>query len=142
MAAGKHNSSESTIEIDVADGGSLSSGFTQYVTKIGPFSTNRPSKDATAFNGIVEKFLRGVVLRHEPITIEGLYDDTATTGPDAVLDINKITHSATRSVVLTFASGKTASGEVWIEEYQITQEFEEYHMYSAVIRFTDTVTVT
>jgi hypothetical protein len=126
----------------VADGGALSSGFTQYVNKIGPFATKRPSKDSTAFNATVESFLRGIVLRHEPITIEGMYDDTATTGPDAVLDINKITHAATRSVVMTLAAGKTVSGEVWIEEYNITQEFDEYHAYAAVIRFTGTVTVT
>jgi hypothetical protein len=142
MAAGKHNSSESAFEIDIADGGSLSTGFVQYLTKIGPFSTKRPSKDATSFAATVETFLRGVVLRREPITIEGMYDDTATTGPDAVLDINKITHAVTRSCVITFASGKTVTGEVWIEEYQVTQEFDNYHAYSAVIRFTGTVTVT
>jgi len=142
MAAGKHNSSESTIEIDKADGGVLTTGFTQYVTKIGPFSAKRPSKDVTAFNATSETFLRGIILRHEPVTIEGLYDDTATDGPDAVLDINKITHAVTRSCVITLASGKTITGEVWIEEYNVTQEFDEYHLYSATLRFAAKPTVT
>lgn len=136
----KHGSNEVTFEIDIADGGSLSTGFIQYITKIGDISVKREAVDATPFGTDQDAYIIGVIKRREPVVIEGFYDDAATTGPDAVLNIGKITHAATRSCVITLASGKTISGEVWIEEYKRTLEVGQYHMYSSSIRFTGTVT--
>jgi len=140
----KHGSNEVDFQIDIADGGSLSTagaaGFSQYITKIGDYTVNREAKEATPFGVVDEQWLIGVMKKREPLTIEGWYDDTASSGPDAILNIGRITHAATRSVVLTFASGKTVSGEVWIEKYTRTLEIGEYHGFQAQLRFTGTIT--
>lgn len=141
MATGKHGSNEVAFEIDVADGGSLSTNFgTTYLTKIGDSVVNREAVGATPFGVVDEQFIIGVIKKREPLVIEGFYDDTASTGPDAILNIGRITHAATRSTVLTFASGKTITGEVWIEKYTRTLEVGAYHGFSASLRYTGTIT--
>lgn len=141
MATGKHGSNEVAFEIDVADGGSLSTNFgTTYLTKIGDSVVNREAVEATPFGVVDEQFIIGVIKKREPLVIEGFYDDTASTGPDAILNIGRITHAVTRSTVLTFASGKTITGEVWIEKYTRTLEVGAYHGFSASLRYTGTIT--
>jgi hypothetical protein len=139
MAAGKHGSNEVTFTIDASDGGSLQD-ITAYLTKIGDTVVNREAVEATPFGVVDEQYIIGVVKKREPLTIEGFYDDTASTGPDAILNIGKVTHAATRSTVLTFASGKTITGEVWIEKYTRGMNVGEYHTFSASLRYTGTIT--
>lgn len=139
----KHGSNEVDFQIDASDGGALTTagatGFVQYITKIGDYTVNREAKESTPFGVVDEQWLIGVIKRREPLTIEGWYDDDAA-GPDAILNIGRITHAATRSVVLKFATGKTVSGEVWIEKYTRTMEIGEYHGFQASLRFTGTIT--
>jgi len=137
----KHGSNEVAFEIDSADGGSLTTGFgTNYVMKISDFVVNREAKESTPFGVTDEQYLIGIIRKREPLTIEGWYDDTATSGPDEVLNIGRRTHAATRTFLLTFASGKTVGGECWIEKYTRTMEIGEYHGFSAVLRMTGTIT--
>lgn len=136
----KYGSNAVALEIDTADGGSQSTGFIQYVTKIGDIVVKKESIESTPFGVTAESYLQGIIARHEPITIEGFYDDTATTGPDAILNIGKVTHAVTRTMTITLGGSKTISGEVWIESYQRTLESGQYHGYSATVRFTGTVT--
>jgi hypothetical protein len=141
MATGKHGSNEVAFEIDVSDGGALSTSFgTTYLTKIGDSVVNREAVEATPFGVVDEQYIIGIIKKREPLTIEGFYDDTASTGPDAILNIGKVTHATTRSTVLTFASGKTITGEVWIEKYTRTVEVGQYHGFSASLRYTGTIT--
>ena len=141
MAAGKHGSNEVSFEIDISDGGSLSTSFgSTYLTKIGDSVVNREAVEATPFGVVDEQYIIGVIKKREPLVIEGFYDDTATNGPDAILNIGRITHAAPRSTVLTFASGKTITGEVWIEKYTRTMSVGEYHGFSASLRYTGTIT--
>lgn len=136
----KHGSNEVLFEIDSADGGALTTGFgTTYVMKIGDYVVNREAKEATPFGVTDEQWLIGIIRRREPLTIEGWYDDAAA-GPDAVLNIGRVTHAATRTFLLTFASGKTVGGECWIEKYTRTMEIGEYHGFSAQLRMTGTIT--
>jgi hypothetical protein len=136
----KAGSNEVAFEIDTADGGSLSTGFIQYITKIGDVVVNREAVEATPFGVVDEQYIIGVMKKREPLVISGFYDDTATTGPDAVLNIGKITHAQTRSTLLTLKSGKTVTGECWIEKYTRTLEVGSYHGYEASLRYTGTVT--
>lgn len=136
----KAGSNEVAFEIDTTDGGSLSTGFIQYITKIGDVVVNREAKEATPFGVVDEQYIIGVMKKRDPLVIEGFYDDTATTGPDAVLNIGDITHAVTRSTVLTLKAGKTVSGECWIEKYTRTLEVGEYHGYQASLRYTGTIT--
>jgi hypothetical protein len=137
----KHGSNEVAFEIDIADGGALSTSFgSTYLTKIGDSVVNREAVEATPFGVVDEQYIIGVIKRREPLVIEGFYDDTATTGPDAVLNIGKVVHAATRSCVILFATGKTITGEVWIEKYTRGMEVGGYHTFSASLRWTGTIT--
>lgn len=139
----KAGSNEVSFEIQVSDGGAASTGFaSNYITKIGDVVVNREAVEATPFGVVDETYIIGVMKKREPLVISGFYDDTSTTGPDAVLNIGKITHTAPRSCTLTFKSGKTVSGTVWIEKYTRTLEVGNYHGYEASLRFTGTVTET
>ena len=137
----KHGSNDVSFEIDTADAGALSTNFgTTYLTKIGDYVVNREAVEATPFGVVDEQYLIGVIKKREPLVIEGWYDDTASTGPDAILNIGRVTHAVTRSTVLTFATGKTVTGEVWIEKYTRTMAIGEYHGFSATLRYTGTIT--
>jgi len=137
----KHGSNEVSFEIAVSDGGAASTGFaSNYLTKIGDVVVNREAVEATPFGVVDEQYIIGVMKKRDPLVIEGFYDDTATTGPDAVLNIGRITHTAPRGTTLTFASGKTVTGTVWIEKYTRTLEVGNYHGYSASLRYTGTIT--
>lgn len=137
----KAGSKDVVFKIDSTDGGSLT-GITQYVTRIGEIVVNREAVDATPFGANDEQYIIGVIKRRDPLVIGGFWDDTASTGPDAILNINKVTHEATRSVEITLKTGKTISGEVWIERYTRTLEVGAYHGYEASLRFTGTVSET
>ena len=139
--AGKHGSNEVSFEILVSDGGAASTGFaSNYITKINDVVVNREGVEATPFGVVDETYIIGVMKKRDPLVISGFYDDTTTTGPDAVLNIGRITHTAPRSCTLTLCSGKTVSGTVWIEKYTRTLEVGNYHGYEASLRFTGTVT--
>jgi len=139
----KHGSNEVDFRIDIADGGALSTagptGFVQYITKIGDYTVNREAKESTPFGVTDEQWLIGIIRKREPIVIEGWYDDDAA-GPDALLNIGRITHAVTRSFELKFATGKTVTGECWIEKYTRTLEIGEYHGFQAQLRLTGTIT--
>lgn len=60
----------------------------------------------------VEQAFTGV-RRMQPVTLEGTYDDTATTGPDAVLNAL----GATRTLKITWGGTKTTTVEVVITSY-------------------------
>ena len=135
----KAGSNEVQFQIDSTDGGTLAD-ITQYVTKIGDVVVNREAQEATPFGVVDEQYIIGVMKKRDPVVIEGFYDDVASTGPDAILNIGRVTHAVTRSTVLTFKSGKTVTGEVWIEKYTRTLEVGQYHGYSASLRLTGTIT--
>jgi len=132
----KYSSPSIDFQIDSADGGSLTSAgvFVDYITKIGDVNITRPLIESTPFGASTAEYLLSVFKKYEPFTIEGYYDDTATTGPDAVLNIGKYTHSQTRSIKLTIGGTKTIEGEVWITEYKRTFTVGEYHGYTATLQ--------
>jgi transcriptional regulator with GAF, ATPase, and Fis domain len=137
----KHGSNEVAFEIDVTDAGALSSGLgTNYITKISDYVVNREAVESTPFGVTDEQYLIGIIRKREPLTIEGWYDDTATQGPDEILNIGRKTHAATRTFLLTFATGKTVGGECWIEKYTRTMNIGDYHGFSAQLRMTGTIT--
>ncbi len=139
MAAGKHTSAEITLTIDSADGGTLQD-ITAYLTKIGDVEVSKGTVTSTPFGVSASAYLLGVIKDYPAFTIEGFYDDTASTGPDAILNIGSVTHAVTRSFVLTFASGKTITGECWITNYKRTAAVGEYHGFVATLQPTGTIT--
>ena len=136
----KYSSPNVLFEIDIADGGALSTNLTQYITKIGEINIARPMVDSTPFGTTQAEYLVSIFKKYDPITIEGFYDDTATQGPDAILNIGKVTHAVTRSFSITIGGAKTITGECWIVSYKRTFNVGEYTTYAAEIQITGTTT--
>lgn len=137
----KFSSADAILEIDVADGGALSSGFSAaHVTEIGDINfTKGDVIESTGYGASAFSGLQGVITKMDPITFGGFYDDTASTGPDAILNIARVTHAATRSFSLTLGTGEVITGEAWITEYKVTSSVGQYHKYSATITPTGTI---
>jgi hypothetical protein len=133
LAAGKHNSTEFTLTIDKSDGGALQD-ITAYLTKIGDVVVSKGTVVSTPFGATSSTYLLGVIKDYPAFTLEGFYDDTATDGPDAILNVGKVTHAVTRSFVLTVASGKTLTGELWITDYKRSFTVGDYTGFVATVQ--------
>jgi hypothetical protein len=138
MAAGKHSSTEITLTIDKSDGGALQD-ITAYLTKIGDVTVSKGTVTSTPYGVSAAAYLLGVIKDYPAFTLEGFYDDTATDGPDAILNVGRVTHAVTRSFVLTIATGKTLTGEAWITDYKRGTAVGEYTTFSATIQPTGTI---
>jgi hypothetical protein len=143
----KYSSPNVLFEIARSDGGALTTSFTQYITKFGEINVARPLIESTPFGAAIAQFLVSIFKKYEPFTIEGYYDDTATTGPDAVLNIGKYTNAAYRQFSLTLGGSKTITGDgvastgggIWIVSYKRTFNVGEYHGYSCELQATGTI---
>lgn len=135
----KYSSVDVKFEIDASDGGSLTD-ITAYLTAIGDLEVSRETVDATPFGATAKAYLTSILVDYPSFTIEGFYDDTASTGPDAILDIGKVVHTATRSYKLTIGGTKTVSGECWITNYKRTFEVGSHTKFTATLQPTGTPT--
>jgi hypothetical protein len=135
----KYNSTDLTFEVDKSDGGALTSGLTAYITKFGDVVVDRGTIDASVFGTEAAVFLSGIVKRYDAVVIGGMYDDGAEPAPDAVFNIGKVTHSQTRTFLLTLGGSSTVGGELWITQYKRTFSMSDYHGWEATLQFTGTI---
>lgn len=85
----------------------------------------------------VEQLFTGIKQGNE-LTLGGLYDDTATTGPDAVL--NKVGTEV--AVVITWGGTKKSSFSAIVKSYKRTAIRGELHKFSAALLPSGEVTET
>ncbi len=119
MAAGKHGSSEVTIAYDDGPGG-VSRTITSYVLTMGGIKITSTMQASTAYGDTVMKQLPTGVMKIDPVTIHGLLDDTATTGPHVVfLAPDDGPQDATRTLTIVFGNSKTWTSEGYLESYEV-----------------------
>lgn len=107
----KYGSDDVVIEVDNS-GGTLVD-LSQYIDTINEINISAMLQESHAFgDSWVEHLYTGVKMT-APITIEGFYDDTSTTGPNAVLN----SLGDTRTFKITYGSTKTTSVEAVITSY-------------------------
>lgn len=107
----KYGSDDVVIEVDNS-GGSLVD-LSQYIDTINEINISAMIQESHAFgDSWVEQLYTGVKMT-APITIEGFYDDTVTTGPNAILN----SLGDTRTFKITYGSTKTTSVETVITSY-------------------------
>lgn len=89
----------------------------------------------------VEQGFAGLI-RGGDITLGGLYDDTASTGSNALFnDVGCVaTAGVTRTLLLTFGGTKTYSVEVIIKSYKRMMERGKITRYEVVLTPTGTIT--
>jgi hypothetical protein len=142
----KYSSVNFSLQIADTDGaGGTLRDITSYVTKMGDLTVSKGTVDATPFGVAVATYLLGVIKRYEPLSIEGLFDDAATTGPDAILNVGKVTHTALRKCTITIGGSKTVVGDastggIWLVDYKRTFNVGDYTGYAATVQFSGTIT--
>jgi hypothetical protein len=137
----KRSSVDVLFEVDVTDGGALSSGLTPYITKFGDLKFSKGTIPATAFGDTSEKYLLGIISKYDPIDLEFWYDDGVAPAPNAIFDITKYVHAAVRSFSLTLGGTRVYTGDLWITDYKVTPAIGEYHSCVATVQFTGPVAV-
>jgi hypothetical protein len=122
------------VEFDLI-GGTLTD-MTAYTTSIGGVKINAPVQDVTPAGVTWTKQLFGGIFGADEITIEGVYDDTATTGPDVVYNVP----GATRTLKVTYGASKSTSVETIITGYDRQPAKGQPTMYTVTLTPTGTVT--
>lgn len=136
MAAGKHGSSEITISIDDAPGGSLQA-MTQHILTIGGAKIENVTQPSHAFGDSWEEMLATGFARVPQITVTGYFDDTATTGPHTVFQVKTADRSpqaSTRTVALGFGNSTSFGGEAIMASYEVLGKNGALTEFAAVIQ--------
>jgi hypothetical protein len=139
---GFFDSSISDFDIDRSEGGALLS-IRAYITEIDGLPGGTKLNDVTAIGATSESTHPSI--QSASISLSGNWDDTATTGPDAILGV---VFAAPQSQTLTFEYGPEGldstdikySGECWIEDYKAKSSVGNQVTWSATLRVTGGVT--
>lgn len=123
------------LEIDATVGGALTS-IKAYVSELSGFEIEAVLEDShTAGDSWVERVFTGLKDAKE-FTLKGFYDDTASTGPNAMLvGIGDI-----RSFKFTWGGAKTSAFEAVIQKYSRLPGKGELTKFEATIAPTGAVT--
>lgn len=117
----KYGQSNLKVEYDVV-GGTLQD-MSNYVLQTSGAKIEALFEQSDAFGDAWQEFFYTGVRKIGDITLEGEFDDTATTGPDVVFnDVgNALSNSATggtRTLKFTWGGSKTTSFETWCMAYE------------------------
>ena len=139
MAAGKHGSQDVVVAFD--DSGGNVQTMTPYITEINGLDIEAITEESTAFGDTWMKNLAVGVSKGADVSLGGYYDDTATTGPDAIFNaLPAGPATATRTLTITFATDKTFSCEVIIVKYTRTLAFNALTKFTVLLRPSGTIT--
>jgi hypothetical protein len=118
MPAGKHGSSELTVAYD--DAGGTPRTITNFILDMGGMKITSHTDPSTPYGASVMAKLPTGVSEIADMTLEGFFDDTATTGPHTVLgapDTNP--QGATRTLTVVVGNAKTWASEGYLLSYEV-----------------------
>ena len=133
------NSKDSVFNID--DTGSTTRDISAFITNIDGIPGERELNEVTALGDGGRKYIPG--LENVVITLEGIYDDTTTTGPDAILGPLR-THT-TADIWDYGPKGSTGgfpkySGTCWVRRYEIISRVGDQVIWRAELQVDGQVT--
>jgi len=135
----KYGSNSFIVSIDNSGGTPVT--MTNYIRTIGDVDIKAMMQESTAFGDAWMEKLSTGMLEAGSITLGGYYDDTSSTGPDAIFnDVATGPTDSTRTLLLTWGGSKTTSGEVWISAYKRTATVGELTAFEVTLEYTGTVT--
>jgi hypothetical protein len=132
----KYGSGSLVIEFDNS-GGSLVD-MTQYVLEVNGVKISAILEESHTFGDTWFESLATGLSKLDDINIKGFYDDTATTGPNAIW--NAIGNTTTRTIKFTWGGSKTTSVETIIMDYARLPKRGELTKFEVTLRPTGTVT--
>ena len=134
----KYSSKDFVIKIDKSDGGALQD-MSSYIDQLPEIVKLFNTVEATCASDTYEKAIATGIIGLQQITIGGFYDDTASTGPDAVFNTAGYA-GAERTLEITYGSTKKTTVEVIIVEYARLGKVKDETRFRAVLRPTGTLT--
>ena len=135
----KYSSSDFTVQVDNSSGSLVT--LTAYITAVSTFTVEASLTDSTTMGDSWQESLATGLRNGSELTISGLFDDTSSTGPDAVLNAPFSGPAvSTRSVVLTWGGSKTSSFEAIIKSYQRSATANDLSTFECVLVPTGAVT--
>jgi len=133
-------SARTVLRFDASAGGALEDK-SQYIDTITPMGKLYDQLDVSAFSDAGERVIAGIQTGQE-ITLEGAFDDTATTGPDAILSTavgNILTMEY--NPVGTASGARKMTGEFLVMNYVVGGNVKERVGFSTVWKLDGTVTL-
>jgi hypothetical protein len=133
------DSKVSKFQID--DTGSVPRDLSAYITEVRGLPGARGLNEVTALGDSGAKYIAG--LEDAAITLNGMFDNTATSGPDAVLGPLR-THSSAVDFEYgpqgTSAGNVKYSGTCWVTSYSLRSRVGDLVGWSAALQVNGTVT--
>ncbi len=127
------------VAFDTAGGSPTT--MTPYVQEINGIDVEAILEQSDSFGDSWLESLATGMRKMSPVTLGGLYDDTATTGPDAMFNAPASSPAtATRTLTITLGGSKTVSVECLIQKYSRPLSRGKLHRYQVVLQPTGTVT--
>lgn len=119
MAAGKHGSSEITVNYDDGPGGTARA-ITAFILTMGAIKITSNMQANTPFGATIEAMLPTGVTKIDQVTLHGFWDDTATTGPHVVfIAPDDGPQDSTRTLAIVFGNSKTWTSEGYLVSYAV-----------------------
>lgn len=131
----KYGFSELVIKVDASEGGALQD-MSAYVQTFNGWDIEAVLEEITAAGDAAEAWAKVGLKRGGEVVLGGYYDDTATTGPNAVFNAP----GETRSLEITWGGTKKTSAEAIIRRYQRTSAKGELTKYEVTLQVTGVVT--
>jgi hypothetical protein len=118
--------------------------ITQYVLAINGVDVEQIIEETHSFGDSWEESLPVGIGKMAPIELSGIYDDTATTGPDALfvgqVPATPATSNYQRTLTLTWVGAKTTAVETVLVKYTRSPDRNGLTKYSATLQPTGVVT--
>lgn len=110
--------------------------MTAHILSVNGFDVEAVMVDAKPMGSAYPKPLATGDVNYSDIEVSGLYDDTATTGPDVVFRGNMPTGPATaaQALVLTWGGAKTSTGTAHCVKYTRKATKNQITEYTATLR--------
>lgn len=132
----KYGSGSGSISVD--DSGGTPRDLSQYIDTVNGLRVESILVDPShTFGDTWVERLDTAIKQHADVTIEGWFDDTATSGPHVVLGT---TGGTARTLTYNPGGSNTRNVEVWIRSYEILMTRGEMTRYRAVLAPTGAVT--
>ena len=136
----KYGSNSLTIQVDSTEGGSLSD-ISNYITSINGVEVEAVLAESHAFGDSWFEHLATGLRKMNPVVLGGFYDDTASTGPNAIfVGVQDSPADQTRTLQITWGGSKTTTVEVWIQKYSRMATRNELTRFEVTLQPTGAVT--
>lgn len=136
------NSTPSGIVVNYDNSGGTPVDITQFVMTINDYDVESLTEEVHTFGDAWEENKPIGLARVAPIELGGLYDDVATTGPDALFAgrAPETPASITRTLTITWRAGKTTSVETYLSMYKRAADRNALTKYTVRLQPTGAVT--